>query len=110
MEICMVYMTAGSEEEARRIGGELVSSRLAACVNIIPGMQSIYRWEGALQEGEETILIAKTSAERVSDLTRRVKALHSYDCPCVVSLAVQGGNQAFIDWVGAETVEKPGPS
>jgi periplasmic divalent cation tolerance protein len=107
MEICLIYMTAGSEEEARRIGRELVSSRLAACVNIIPGMRSIYRWEDALQEDRETVLIAKTTAERVSDVTRRVKDAHSYDCPCVVSLPVTGGNQAFIDWVGAETVEKP---
>ena len=108
MGVCLVYMTAGSEDEARRIGRELVSSRLAACVNLISGMKSIYRWEGKLQEDRETVLIAKTNAEKVSQLTQRVKAIHSYDCPCVVSLPVTGGNQDFIDWVGSETVEKPG--
>lgn len=107
MGICLIYMTAGSEGEAERIGRELVASRLAACVNIIPGMKSIYRWEGELQEDRETVLIAKSTSERLPQLTRRVKALHSYDCPCVVSLPVAGGNQDFIDWIGAATAEDP---
>lgn len=107
MDVCLVYMTAGSEDEARRIGRELVSLRLAACVNILSGMNSIYRWEGKLQEEKETVLIAKTCAERVSQLTQRVKEIHSYDCPCVVSLPVNGGNLDFIDWICAETVGNP---
>jgi periplasmic divalent cation tolerance protein len=108
MGICLIYMTAGSEDEAERIGRDLVASRLAACVNIIPGMKSVYRWKGTLQEDRETVLIAKSSSERLSQLTERVKTLHSYDCPCVVSLPVAGGNQDFIDWIGAATTEDPG--
>lgn len=103
MGVHLVYMTAGSEEEARRIAAELVSSRLAACVNLIGGMQSVYRWEGRIQEDREVVLIAKTRAEQVEALTEAVCRLHSYDCPCVVSLPVAGGNSAFLDWVVTET-------
>ncbi len=101
MEIRFVYMTAGSLEEARRIGRELIESRLAACVNILPGMQSVYRWEGKIEEAAEVVVIAKTTAPRVAALAERVKSLHSYDCPCVVSLKVDGGHQPFLDWIGA---------
>ena len=101
MDIRFVYMTAGSLDEARRIGRELVESRLAACVNILPGMQSVYRWEGKIEEAAEVVMIAKTAAARVAALTERVKSLHSYDCPCVVSLKVEGGHLPFLDWIGA---------
>ncbi|MCU0563197.1 MAG: divalent-cation tolerance protein CutA [Desulfobacterales bacterium] len=101
MDIRFVYMTAGGLEEARRIGRGLVESRLAACVNILPGMQSVYRWEGKVEEAVEVVVIAKTTASCVAALTERVKSLHSYDCPCVVSLKVDGGHQHFLDWIGA---------
>ena len=100
---CFCYMTAGSREEALRIGRALVEERLAACTNLIEGMTSIYRWQGAIQEDAEVVLIAKTRPDLVTRLTERVKALHSYDCPCVIALPVDGGNQAFIDWIAAET-------
>jgi periplasmic divalent cation tolerance protein len=101
MDIRFVYMTAGGLEEARRIGRELVESRLAACVNILPGMQSVYRWEGKIEEAAEVVMIAKTTASCVAALAERVKSLHSYDCPCVVSLQVDGGHQPFLEWIGA---------
>ena len=100
-------MTAGSEDEARRIGRELVLARLAACANILPGMKSIYRWEGELQEDQEVVLIAKTTGDRVPALTEKVRSIHSYDCPCVVTLPVAGGNPDFLEWIAAETIEKP---
>jgi periplasmic divalent cation tolerance protein len=99
----MVYMTMESPEQARTIGRALVEDRLAACVNIVEGMTSLYWWQGKIDEGHETILIAKTRAELVPRLTDKVKAMHSYSCPCVVSLPIEGGNQAFIDWIEAET-------
>lgn len=102
MSTQFVYMTAGSLEEARRIGAKLVENRLAACVNILDGMHSIYRWEGKLQQDREVVLIAKTTRDRLPALTETVKAAHSYDCPCVVSLAVDGGNPDFLEWIGAE--------
>ena len=102
-EARFVYMTCASEDEARRIGAALIEARLAACVNLIGGMRSLYRWQGKVEEGQETVLIAKTRAGLVEALTERVGALHSYDCPCVVALPIEGGNAAFIDWIGAET-------
>ena len=98
-----VYMTAGSPEAAARIGKALVEARLAACVNLIEGMRSIYWWEGEVQEARETVLIAKTRDTLVEALTEKVRALHDYDCPCVVALPIEGGNRAFLDWIDAET-------
>jgi periplasmic divalent cation tolerance protein len=96
-------MTTASPEEARRIGTALVGERLAACVNIIPGMTSIYRWQGRIEEGQETVLVAKTRQEQVPALTERVKAMHSYTVPCVVALPMAGGNPDFLRWIEEET-------
>jgi periplasmic divalent cation tolerance protein len=104
MPIRFVYMTAGSLEEAKRIGRELVSAHLAACVNILPQMQSIYDWEGRLQEDAEVVMIAKTTAARTAELIAKVKSLHSYSVPCIVSLAVEDGHPPFLEWV-AQSVE-----
>ena len=99
MQINFVYMTAGNKDEARNIGKALVSSKLAACVNILDNMNSFYMWDGELQDDNEVVMIAKTTQNRVPDLVQKVKALHSYDCPCIVSLPVTDGNQAFLDWI-----------
>jgi periplasmic divalent cation tolerance protein len=104
MDINLVYITTGNKEEAKVIGKELVKSRLAACVNIIDHMNSIYLWEGKLQEDEETVLIAKTTSAMVSKLVARVKELHSYECPCVVTLPVSGGNPDFLEWIENEVL------
>ena len=102
MEINMIYITAGSKDEAKRIGKALIITGLAACVNIIENMTSMYMWDGKLQDANETILIAKTTKERVSDLIEKVNTLHTYDCPCIVSLPVSDGNPAFLNWVANE--------
>jgi periplasmic divalent cation tolerance protein len=102
MDINMIYITAGSKDEAAMIGKALVKSRLAACVNIIENMNSMYMWNGKLQDDEEAILIAKTTKECVSDLIKEVNKLHSYDCPCIVSLSVSDGNPAFLKWISDE--------
>jgi periplasmic divalent cation tolerance protein len=98
----LVYMTAGSLEEAQRIGAALVEKRLAACVNIIDAMQSIYRWEGAIQNDREVVMIAKTTQDRLTGLIETVNGLHSYDCPCIVSFDIVGGQPDFLDWIGRE--------
>src|SRR5690625_5466282 len=82
----LVYITTENKREARAIGRTLVEEKLAACINIVDGMESIYRWEGKIVEEQETILIAKTPYHNVRELTDRVKELHSYECPCVISL------------------------
>ncbi len=102
MAIKMIYMTAGNMDEASRIAKVLVQRRLAACVNIIDGMRSIYEWEGDIQDEREVVMIAKTRADRLPELEETVKGIHSYDCPCIVELAVSGGNNAFLDWVGKQ--------
>ena len=103
MNVNLVYMTAGNMEEARKIGKEIVSQRLAACVNIIDNMNSFYWWEGELQDDKEVIIIAKTREELVPELTQKVKSLHSYDCPCVVSIPLIDGNPDFLKWIADET-------
>ena len=102
MAVNFIYMTAGSKSEARKIAQALVESRLAACVNILDNMQSIYRWQGKVQEDSEVVLIAKTTETQVFRLIEKVKSLHSYDCPCVVSLPVLDGYPPFLNWVHAE--------
>ena len=102
MEINFIYMTVGSREEARKIGKQLVTDRLAACVNILDNMNSFYMWDGKIQDDTEVVMIAKTSSDRVGDLIEKVKSLHSYDCPCIVSFPITGGNQPFLDWIASE--------
>ena len=104
-EFVFVYMTASTPEEARAIGRRLVEERLAACVNLLPGMESIYRWQGGIETAQETVLIAKTRAVLVDQLSARVRELHSYDCPCVVALPIAAGNPAYLRWIGDETTE-----
>jgi periplasmic divalent cation tolerance protein len=102
MNINFIYMTVGSKDEARKIGKELVTTRLAACVNILDNMNSFYRWEGKIQDDTEVVMIAKTTEEQVPDLIKKVESLHSYDCPCIVSLPVAGGHQPFLEWIAGE--------
>jgi periplasmic divalent cation tolerance protein len=103
MEPCLVYMTASSADEAAKLAEALVGERLAACVNVIDGMTSWYRWEGAVQNERELVVLAKTRIDLVEALTARVKALHSYSVPCVVALPIAGGNADFLRWIAEET-------
>jgi periplasmic divalent cation tolerance protein len=106
MDFRMLYITAGSRDEAKTIGRVLVEERLAACANIIDGMESIYRWQDKLTEAREAVLIVKTRADFVARVTERVKALHSYSVPCVVALPILDGNAAYLDWLAAETAPR----
>jgi len=98
----LVYITFGSREDARAVGKELVLSGLAACINIFDHMNSMYVWQGELQDDTEAVLIAKTTDERVPELIEKVKRLHSYDCPCIVSLTVSSGNGPFLEWIAGQ--------
>lgn len=104
----LIYITTSNKEEARRIGRMLVEEKLAACVNIIDGMESIYRWEGKIEEASECILIAKTHYSKVKPLTERVKALHSYQCPSIVSITLteDEGNIAYLNWLLEESKDE----
>ena len=103
MKLSIAYITASSGDQARRIGRTLVQARLAACVNIIPGMNSIYWWEGEIQEDAEVVVIAKTRESLLPKLIETVKSVHSYDCPCIIAVPVLGGNPGYLDWIGRET-------
>ncbi len=103
MQPIMVYMTAESMDQAKTIARELISNRLAACVNILDHMQSLYWWKGKVEESGEVVILAKTRAELLPALTERVKDVHSYDCPCIVSWPITDGHQPFLDWIGRET-------
>ena len=76
---------------------------MAACVNIIDNMNSLYMWEGALQDDSEVIVIAKTTEQRIPALIDKVKAQHSYECPCVLSIPIESGNPEFLAWIRNET-------
>ncbi|MBV9655415.1 MAG: divalent-cation tolerance protein CutA [Acetobacteraceae bacterium] len=97
-DILLVYITCADAEEARRIGRALVEERLAACVNIRPH-EAIYRWQGAVEEGAETAMIAKTTRAGYPALQARVCALHSYRVPCIVALPAEAALGAYADWI-----------
>ena len=105
METSFVYITCGDLEEARRIARSLVDERLAACADIIDQMRSVYWWRGAVREDNEVVLIAKTRAALVEALIERVRALHSYDVPCVVELPIARGNPDYLRWLVDETAD-----
>jgi periplasmic divalent cation tolerance protein len=105
MAAILVYITAATPEDATSIGAAIVGERLAACANVIPEMTSIYRWEGEVRQDSETVLILKTTENRLDALTARVRALHPYDLPCVVALPIRGGNPAFLDWIAGEVAD-----
>ena len=99
-DVSVVYVTAPSDEVARRLAALLVQERrLAACVNIVPGVTSVYEWEGAVQQDAETLLIIKTLTAAVPELTEAVQQSHPYDCPEVVAMPVTGGSEPYLQWV-----------
>ena len=104
-KLCWVYITASSLEEAKNIGHILVGKNLAACVNLLENMTSIYKWENKLEEGQEVVMIAKTRKTLMPKLIETVNSLHSYDCPCILELPIQGGNPEFLSWIKTETLD-----
>jgi periplasmic divalent cation tolerance protein len=103
MKPVMAYMTAGTIKQAQEIARALISRRLAACVNVLGGMTSMYWWEGRVEQGREVVLLAKTREELMPALVEQVRQIHEYDCPCIVSWPLTDGYQPFLDWIGQET-------
>ena len=103
MSVCLVYITASDTAEAVSIGRDLVERRLAACANVHGPVTSIYRWQDEIQQDQETLLIAKTTLDLVERVTERVVEIHSYECPCVVSISINSGHSPFLEWIDAET-------
>lgn len=95
----LLYVTTPDRETARRIGRALVEEGLVACVNILGGMESLYRWQGAVEQAEECVLLIKAPAGRTAQVSDRVRALHPYDLPCILELPISGGNPPYIEWL-----------
>jgi periplasmic divalent cation tolerance protein len=100
----LVLSTAGSTEEGERLARALVEERLAACVNMVPGVRSVYRWRGAVQAEPEVLLVIKTVRERFSALRARLRELHSYELPELVCLEPAGGDEEYLAWLVAESL------
>lgn len=106
MDHVIIYVTAPSEAEGARIARVLVDERLAACVNIIKDIRSIYRWEGKIEDDKEVLLIVKTRRELFENLSKRVKELHSYSVPEIIALPIVEGSNDYIRWLSDVTEQK----
>ena len=106
-EFIVVYVTAGSPVEGDRLARALVEERLAACVNLIAPVQSVYRWDGKVEQSEEQLLIIKTQRERFTALEKRVRELHSYAVPEIVALPIIAGSEAYLRWLADQTTGGP---
>ncbi len=103
----LVYTTLPSVAEAKRVGKALVEQRLAACVNIFPGMTAIYEWQGKLEEGEEAAMLIKTRVALQARVLEATQALHPYETPALLVLELRGGSEAFCAWTTAQTQIRP---
>jgi len=102
-EPVLLYTTYPSVVEAEKAGRKIVEAGLAACVNVIPGMRSIYRWQGKVEQAEEAVMIVKTRRMLAGEAIDMVKAEHSYDTPAAIVLPILGGSQPYIGWIMQET-------
>lgn len=98
----VVYVTVADMLDATRIAREVVSARLAACANIMPGIQSVYHWDGELCLGDEIVIVFKTTVDQVAELTQKVVDEHPDEVPCVTSWPITGGNPDYLKWVRDE--------
>ncbi len=99
----VVLVTCGSEDEASKIAHALIEERLAACVNIISPVRSIYRWEGKIWDEKEWLLTIKTQSHRFAELEKKVKSLHSYSVPEIISLPITEGSSSYLNWIEENT-------
>jgi periplasmic divalent cation tolerance protein len=95
----IVFMTASNGEEAARLADMLVGAHLAACVQILPEMESVYRWQGKIERAPEILLLAKTTKSKFEELEREVRALHSYDTPEIIAVPVVAGSARYLEWL-----------
>ena len=99
MKELLVFSTTPNEEEGAALARILVEERLAACVNIVPGLRSLYRWEGKIQDDRETLLLMKTTVQNYPRLEKRLQELHSYDVPEIIAVAVEKGHAPYLAWL-----------
>jgi periplasmic divalent cation tolerance protein len=99
----IVLVTCGSIAEARKIGRSVVEKKLAACANIVSGVESIYRWKGKVERAREVLVVMKTTSNRLSQLEREVKGMHSYELPEFIVLHIAAGSKDYLSWIGTST-------
>lgn len=99
MKYSVVLITTSSQEEAERIANGLIDAEVAACVNIVPKIKSIFKWQGKKEEADESLLIVKTQQDRFRNLKETVKGLHSYDVPEIISISISDGNEDYLSWI-----------
>ena len=102
-DFIVAYVTVSSEAEGAKIARSLIEENLAACVNIVPNVHSFYQWQGEMQQDKELLLIIKSQGIKMSSLVQRVKDLHSYDVPEVISMPISDGSRDYLNWVRKET-------
>jgi periplasmic divalent cation tolerance protein len=105
-EAIVVLMTAANGEEAARLADLLIGAHLAACVQILPEIESVYRWQGKIERQAETLLLVKTTRSRFEELEREVRALHSYETPEIIALPIVTGSAPYLEWL-RESVKIP---
>jgi periplasmic divalent cation tolerance protein len=104
-EFISIYMTCADEAEARKIATSLLDERLIACANITAPHKALYNWNGKREESSEVAVIMKTRADLFVRAREKARALHSYECPCIVALPVVNGHGPFLDWIESETAD-----
>lgn len=102
-QVLVILVTAATHKEAIKIARAVVRARLAACANILPAIQSMYRWKGKLVKDKEVLILLKTTKSRYPALEKAIKAMHSYETPEIIALPVRNGSSQYIEWVIAET-------
>ena len=95
----IILITTGSEEEAHRIADQLLNQRKAACVNIVPKVDSLFWWQGKLDSAQESLIVIKTKASKLKEITELVKRVHSYEVPEIIALPIVGGNEDYLKWL-----------
>ena len=101
----VVLITTATEEEAHRIAEMLLNQRKVACVNIVPRVDSLFRWQGKLDSAQESLLIIKTRASLLPEIIEMVKKAHSYELPEIIALPIVGGNEDYLKWIDSEVEE-----
>jgi len=102
-DLRVVFVTVSSEEEGMKIARALVAKKLAACVNLVPGVRSVFRWKGEVKDEKELLLVVKTRESKLAHLVQAVKELHSYTVPETIALPILGGSEAYLGWLREET-------
>ena len=103
----VIFITCASDEEAQKISSRLVEKRLAACANIVHGINSLFRWHGKVDTAKESLLIIKSRKDKINSIIREVKSLHSYEVPEIIALPIIGGSKDYLEWIDDSITSSP---